>query len=231
MPRFIFLLVCTSFLLTACNKSADSGLSESTPTDPALSNSDPVSEMGTDTPTSEAPSSGETIPDPSGTTETMELSSESAHIQFVGNHTGDDPNPRTGHFEEFAGLLSWDPESENLVEIELEIATASLTTSIGNLTNHLRSADFFDVNEHPTLTFQSTDIRSEGAGEFQVTGNLTMLGNTNEITFPVRADLSSAEPKLTSEFSIQRSEFGMTYGMDRVEDEVFLTITVHGGVE
>lgn len=231
MPRFFVLILCMSLLLSACNKSADPGASGSASNDPALASSDPSQDPAAETPASDASSAEEAFSESGGTTETLELSAESAHIQFVGNHTGDDPNPRTGHFEEFTGTLSWDPEAEKLIEIEVEIATPSLTTSIGNLTNHLRSADFFDVNEHPTLTFQSTDIGSEGPGTFQVTGNLTMLGNTQEITFPVQADFSSGEPKLTSEFSIQRSEFGMTYGMDRVEDEVFLTITVHGGVE
>jgi len=151
------------------------------------------------------------------------LTPENTKVQFVGTHAAADPNPRTGVFEQFSGTATIDGSA--LTSLEVEIQTDSLSTDIEKLTNHLKSPDFFSVNEHPTATFQSTSISAGDDGKTNITGDLTLLGVTKSITFP--AEISTADGlSLKSEFTIDRTEFGMDFGLQQVEKEVAMTVTV-----
>lgn len=158
---------------------------------------------------------------------TFMLSPENTRIEFVGTHTGDKPDPRKGRFEKFTGKLQADVATKTLSSVSLEIDTSSLATDIEKLTNHLKSSDFFDVRTHPTASFESTKIESaaEGEGQIVITGNLTLLGVTKEITVPATIDLA-AGPKLRSDFTINRSEFGMNFSPDMIDDKVSLTVVM-----
>lgn len=155
-----------------------------------------------------------------------ELSPENTLIQFVGTHTGDKPDPRTGTFAKFSGQLSVDPASKSVKAISADIDTASLVTPIPKLTDHLKSPDFFEVREYPKAKFESTKIEADKAGVIEVTGNLSLHGKTKSITFPAKVSFAANGVTLQSEFSINRSEFGMTYGAGKVDDKVTLTVVV-----
>jgi polyisoprenoid-binding protein YceI len=135
------------------------------------------------------------------------LTPQNTTIQFVGTHTGDEPNPRTGYFTKFTGELAIDEATKTLTAATLGIDTTSLVTEIDRLTRHLHSADFFDVREYPK-------------------GDLTIREVTKPIVFPTTLRVTDAGATLTSRFKIKRSEFGMTFGPDRVDDEVSLAVTV-----
>lgn len=158
--------------------------------------------------------------------EAIPLTPENTTIQFVGVHADPNkPDPRTGKFEKFTGSIA--KSDAGLQSITVEIDTPSVTTEIDKLTNHLKSADFFNVNEHPKATFKSTKIEAASEGKVNITGDLTLLGNTQSITFP--AMVSTEEPfSLKAEFQIDRTQFGMDYGTDNVKKEVDMTITVGG---
>ncbi len=143
-------------------------------------------------------------------------------IQFVGTHTDPEkPDPRTGTFEDFSGEATVD--DGKLMSVNVDIQTASLTTEIEKLTGHLKSGDFFNVNEHPTAKFESTSIVDNGDGTVTITGDLTLLGQTHEISFPATVDASDGL-QLDAAFSIDRTQFGMDYGTDNVMKEVEMTV-------
>jgi polyisoprenoid-binding protein YceI len=153
----------------------------------------------------------------------INLSPENTEIAFVGLHAGDEPNPRHGTFEQLSGTAVL--EHGKLTSVQLAIDTRSVSTEIGRLTNHLKSPDFFDVNTYPEATFQSTSIQEEGDGRVTVTGDLTLHGVTKEVSFP--ATVSTDEGlKLDAEFSIDRTEFGMDYSVDKVVADVALKVSV-----
>lgn len=153
------------------------------------------------------------------------LTPENTLIQFVGVHANPDkPDPRTGKFNQFTGTIA--TADGDVKSIHVEIDTASLRTEIEKLTNHLKSADFFNVNEHPKATFTSTKIEPAEGGKVNVTGDLTLLGNTQSITFPATVS-TDGEFSLQAEFQIDRTRFGMDYGTDNVLKEVDMTITVN----
>jgi polyisoprenoid-binding protein YceI len=157
---------------------------------------------------------------------TVPLAPQNSRIQFVCAHIGDRPDPRTGGFEKFKGMLELDRKSNTLKSVELEIDTASLTTEIPKLTNHLKSPDFFEVRQHPTATFKSSGIKTKDSGKHEITGKLTLHGVTKEIKIPATLKITSAGPTLHSEFDIDRTDFGMNFGPDRVEKKVTITVAV-----
>jgi polyisoprenoid-binding protein YceI len=155
------------------------------------------------------------------------LGPDNSRIQFVGTHVGDKPDPRTGVFAKFTGKAEVDPESKSLKSVSVEISTESLETSIPKLTNHLRSPDFFSVRDYPSAKFESTSITpGSAAGEHVIAGNLTLLKTTKELKIPAKVETSDRGLTLHAEFTINRSEFGMTFGEDRVHKEVQMTVSI-----
>jgi polyisoprenoid-binding protein YceI len=159
---------------------------------------------------------------------TLPLTPENTHIEFVCAHVGEKPDPRKGGFDRFTGKLVIDPKAQSLKSVSLDIETNSLRTEFPKLTNHLKSSDFFEVREFPKATFESTKVEpaAEGEGQLLITGNLTLHGQTREITAPATVELGPDGPKLRSEFTIDRSEFGMDYSPDKVENKVALTVVI-----
>ena len=99
------------------------------------------------------------------------------------------------------------------------------------LDGHLKSPDFFDAAKFPKATFVSTKITASkaGAATHTVTGDLTMRGVTRSVTFPATVSLSDKGLSAKAEFTIQRTQWGITYkgkADDLIRDGVVLTIDV-----
>jgi polyisoprenoid-binding protein YceI len=155
------------------------------------------------------------------------LSPENTHLQFVCAHLGDKPDPRTGTFGKFTGTLEADVAAKTIKAVSLDFDATSLNTEFAKLTTHLKSPDFFDTREHPKASFVSKKVApGAAAGEFQVTGDLTLHGVTKSITLPMKATFANGGVTATSEFTIDRSEFGMKYGIDKVDKKVSLTVVI-----
>ena len=89
----------------------------------------------------------------------------------------------------------------------------------------LKSADFFNVNEHPKATFESTAIEEAGEGQVNITGDFTLLDVTKSITFSATVGTDDGLA-LKAEFTIDRTDFGMNFGLEMVEKEVKMTVTM-----
>ncbi len=90
----------------------------------------------------------------------------------------------SGRFNTFEGAVRYNPEDPADSGVEVTIDAASIDTDHEQRDGHLKSADFLDVENHPTVTFKSTQVEKTDEG-FQVTGGLTMRGVTKEVSFPV----------------------------------------------
>lgn len=126
-----------------------------------------------------------------------------------------------GGFKKLKGTAVVDDES---LSFDVEIDCASLYSDNDKLTGHLKSPDFFSIKEHPTAKFKSTSVEKGDSG-YTVTGNLTLLGKTKEISFPAEID-TKGKVSLKADFKIDRTEFGMTYGKGKVDEQVALRIRV-----
>ncbi|HEX6160384.1 MAG TPA: YceI family protein [Thermoanaerobaculia bacterium] len=92
----------------------------------------------------------------------------------------------TGSFRDFDAKINIDRAKPSNSTVEFTIQAASIDTDNENRDKHLRSADFFDVEKFPTITFKSTAIKPSAKKDvFDVTGNLTMHGVTKVVTLPV----------------------------------------------
>jgi len=123
-----------------------------------------------------------------------------------------------GRFTDFGGTLHFDAAKPEDSRIEITIQAASIDTDNENRDNHLRTADFFDVEKYPTITFMSTKIEPTGEKDrFKVTGDFTMLGVTKPVTISVEL-LGFAEfPGMghrggfSASTTINRKDFGMQW--------------------
>lgn len=126
-----------------------------------------------------------------------------------------------GQFNEWGGTIV---AGEDLTQgsVELTIDATSIDTDNADRDNHLRSADFFDVENHPTLTFKSTKIEKKGDA-FVMHGELTMRGVTQPVEVPFEFQGTAKDPwgNLRAGFSgsteINRKDFGMVWnkGLDQ----------------
>ena len=150
------------------------------------------------------------------------LSGENTKIEF----TGSKPDGKhEGGFKTLSGAASAAAEPTGL-KFEVEINTESLYTDTDKLTAHLKSPDFFSVKDNPTIKFVSSKVEKTDGGGYAVTGDLTLNGKTKTITFPARIELSADKLALKSEFTINRTDFGMTYGKGKIHDDVKIRVAV-----
>lgn len=135
-----------------------------------------------------------------------------------------------GQFEEIDGALTVGENAEDL-RFEASLQTASVTTNNEDRDNHLRSADFFDAEKHPTLTFVSTELKGD-----TLHGDLTVRGTTQPVELDFVYEGTATDPfgvyraGFTGETTISRKDFGLTWnaaleaGGVLVSDEVKISI-------
>ena len=90
-----------------------------------------------------------------------------------------------GQFRDFEGSINIDRANPAKSSVEFTIQAKSIDTGAERRDNHLRSADFFDVEKFPTITFKSTSVTPKSKTSFDVTGDLTRHGVTKKVTLPV----------------------------------------------
>lgn len=170
----------------------------------------PVPE-GTDAPS--APESDNVEEVASGSTDEssvgLPIDMASSTFTFVGYGPGKE---HKGTFNEMSGTLT--VEDGKIVAAEGVIQVASIESDSGGLDTHLLSEDFFNVEVHPTIEMESNSITYNEDGTVTVTGDLTLLGVTQEISFPATA----TENSISTDFLLDVTQFG--FGHTAINDEV-----------
>ena len=131
----------------------------------------------------------------------------------------------------WTGTLDWDPANPEASSIEAVIQAASIDSGVDRFDDHLKSADFFDVEAHPQITFRSTSLETTGPAAGRMTGDLTIKGVTKPVTLDVtlnRAADDSFAKGYKLGFSargvVKRSDFGVDKYVPFVGDEVDVII-------
>lgn len=130
-----------------------------------------------------------------------------------------------GSFSKLSGSAAL--SGDQVQSVSFSVDTSSLQTDADKLTEHVKSPDFLDVAKFPTATFKSTSIvaKPSGAATHEVTGDLTMHGVTQQLTFPATINVTADSVTGRAEVAINRQKFGVVYpGMpdDLIKDEVVL---------
>ena len=124
-----------------------------------------------------------------------------------------------GTFHDVQGTIELDEADPTRSRGEFRVASASVDTNFGARDTHLRSADFFDAETYPSITFVSTAVRQVGDDTFEVTGDLTIRDVTKPATFKVELDgivpgMSGARHAgLTASTKIDRSDWGLDWNV------------------
>lgn len=161
-----------------------------------------------------------------------ELDPEHTALYFTVEHIG---FARVlGIFPRVEGSFMYDQDTQELGEVEVTIDASSVNTFNNARDGHVRQRDFLHVAEHPAITFTANGGNPASEETGTVTGNLTVLGKSDPVTLNVTLNKVAAYPfghqrevlGLSMTTSIQRSDFGMTYGVDNglVGDEVRINI-------
>lgn len=122
-----------------------------------------------------------------------------------------------GSFETFSAEVEANLEDLSSAQVQFTVDLASVNTRNADRDNHLKSADFFDVENHPALLFNATTITANGGNEYTVVGNVTLHGVTKSESFKLTFEGSSIDPwgNTKAGFSvtgvINRSDYGLTY--------------------
>lgn len=172
--------------------------------------------------------------------ETFTLDPYHSFLHFEVDHLAGVSRLR-GRFDKLAGKFVIDRQAHT-GSLEVTVQTASITTGDNERGNrprsrdeHLRSADFFNAAEFPTLTFRSTRVMFKGDAPASIEGNATMLGVTRPLTLSVIHWRCGAHPQSKREMcganattKLKRSDFGMKFGIPGVGDEQELWIGMEG---
>ncbi len=145
-------------------------------------------------------------------------------IGFVGSKVTRSHN---GGFKSFGGTISV-AGGKIVGTPEVKIAMRSLWADDNRLQNHLKSADFFDVEKYPLATFTVNRIEQSGT-QHNVTGNLKLHGVEKSISFPAEIHVADTAVTLKAEFAINRRDFNVNYpGMpnDLIRDNVIIKLDV-----
>jgi polyisoprenoid-binding protein YceI len=151
-----------------------------------------------------------------------------------------------GHFKNVRGTLDFDPDNPQAASVDVTIDAKGLWSGEPDRDTHLKSADFLDVENHPTITFRGKSVELRGADEAKLKGDLTIRGVTRPATLDVRylgqwqtpwwENGVDKGPKTRAGFlattRINRKDFGVNWSgaLDRgglvVSDDVDITIDV-----
>ena len=136
-------------------------------------------------------------------------------IEFVARHAMV-TNVR-GSFQDFSGSLHLDGQDPAKSTATLDVTMASIDTGNADRDGHLKSADFFKIDEFPTMTFRSTKAESLGGEDYRITGDLSLLGVTRPITIDLEFNGVAKDPfgneraGFEGKAELLRSEWGLTW--------------------
>ncbi len=155
-------------------------------------------------------------------------------VQFKVRHLG--ISTVSGRFATFAGSFDLDPATGQAANANLSIDVASVNTDNERRNTHLKSADFFNADSFPKITFVSTSIQKVGGTKYKVNGNLTMRGVTKPVTLDgelagTRSTAQGWLAALSLTGTVKRKDYGlmwdrMTEGVAIVSDDIMLQVDV-----
>ncbi len=164
--------------------------------------------------------------------ESYTIDATHAHAAFRVSHLGF--SYTLGQFDEISGTLEFDENNPGESFLSVTVNTASVRSANAARDEHLRNADFLDVENFPTMTFVSTAIEVTGETTGTLVGDLTLLGVTKPLTLEVTFNQAGPHPfdpsRIMVGFSatgkINRSDFGMVYGLPVIGETVEIIIEV-----
>ena len=138
-----------------------------------------------------------------------------------------------GRFNAFSGGFTVDKDAPEKCSFTLTVKAESVDTNNAQRDKHLKSPDFFNVKQFPQITFKSTAVKADKGG-YEVTGDLTLHGQTKPVTFTLKGGREAQFPPGTrrtgfsAELTLKRGDFGMDKLRQAISDDVPVSISFEG---
>lgn len=167
---------------------------------------------------------------PASAAEKYQVDTVHSYILFKIKHL--DIGYSYGRFNGATGELTWDDANGTIAAVAMQVNAKDVDTDVEKRDEHLRSADFFDVEKFTTISFQSTKVEKKAADSFEISGDLTLLGQTRPVTVTARQTGAGQDPwgkfrrGFETEFTIKRSDWGMDFMLEGLSDAVTLTVSI-----
>ncbi len=136
-----------------------------------------------------------------------------------------------GRFNGATGTVEYDAANPALSSFDVQVQAKNIDTAVPQRDQHLRSADFLDVEKFAIISFKSTSVKPASEDALEVTGDLTLHGETKPITVTLKKTGQGQDPQgknrigFETQFTINRTEYGMK-PFPGVGDEVHLTVAL-----
>ena len=159
--------------------------------------------------------------------ETYAINPQNSKIEFIASKV---TGSHHGEFQDFSGGVDYAGQPERS-RVNVTISMASVKTDTDQLTQHLKTPDFFDVGKFPQATFTSTEIKPGGdkGASHTITGNFQLHGIAKSISFPATISVTPEAISVESTFSINRKDFGINYAGaadNLIRDEVVMSLHI-----
>jgi len=151
----------------------------------------------------------------------FKLTGDNTTVKFLGSKKD---GKHEGSFKKLTGTFSVDGDVTK-AKLAVTIDIDSMTTDTPKLTAHLKSPDFFDAKRFTQAKFVSKSFKA-GADGYVVSGDLTLHGVTHPLSFPAKIDIAGGGVTVSSQFDLNRHEWGISYGKGNVNDLVKMTLEV-----
>ncbi|CAN5622301.1 hypothetical protein BH20ACI4_BH20ACI4_21640 [soil metagenome] len=209
----LFLILSLAVFLAACEDPAANKPKATT----TNSTSNSAVNAPANTPANNMTVSGNALP----------ITPENSKIEFTGSKV---TGKHDGGFKQFSGTIDLAGNKPEDSKVSVEIDMNSLFTDTEDLTKHLKTGDFFDVEKYPKSSFVSTKIvadAAKGENNYTITGDFDLHGTKKSITFPATIMVNDSAVEVKSEFAVNRKDFGIVYAGktdDLIRDDVVMRL-------
>lgn len=141
-----------------------------------------------------------------------------------------------GYFRDFTGTIVYNEKDVKNSSVNFTAKMTSVDTGVAPRDNHLRSADFFEAEKYPEMTFKSTKVEKKGKN-LMITGDFTMKGVTKQITFPFQLAGFATDAKgttkmgVTADTMLNRRDYNVNYGGNLPNGTATLADNVNIGLQ
>jgi polyisoprenoid-binding protein YceI len=160
---------------------------------------------------------------------TWQIDPNHSSAQFSVRHLG--VSTVRGAFTKVSGSATYDPADPSRTTLNASIDANSVDTRVATRDNDLRSPNFLDAQKYPTITFQSKQVKVGGAGQLQITGDLTIHGVTKQVVLdvdgpsaPIKDPWGNQRIGASASTKINRKDFGVNGAPGAVGDDISITI-------
>ncbi len=171
---------------------------------------------------------------PASISGTYNLDPSHTHISWTVEHMG--YSHFNGKFANATGTVTLDEAHPENSKVNMTVNTSDIVTGVPKLDEHLKGDSFFNVAKFPTATFVSDKVEPTGKDTAKVTGTLTLLGVSKPVTLDVKLNKAGQHPMMHKNWvgfdastTLKRSDWGLSYGIPMVSDEVKLEIEAEAG--